>query len=201
VVFDIAYSAAVINYAMQCQLMVYYLKSICTRILAREWEIDEAIKQIHTAKQFLFRLNSHLSRAVGMMIFIFLYSSIMAIYGLQRLHKSDPDLVLIAISESLAVIQWALWLFIPLIQASRVTNAGYWLKKTALEVRSRPFNYKDTPQLDLDSFVTYCSNVQLQAKLISVPITPWLVAVGFFSLAIALFLLFQFENFSWAKWL
>jgi hypothetical protein len=44
VVFDIAYSAAVINYAMQCQLMVYYLKSICTRILAREWEIDEAIK-------------------------------------------------------------------------------------------------------------------------------------------------------------
>lgn len=44
IVFDIAYTAAVINYSMQCQLMVYYIQSICNRIVAKEWEIDEAIK-------------------------------------------------------------------------------------------------------------------------------------------------------------
>lgn len=44
IVFDVAYTSVVINYAMQCQLMVYYLRSISTRILAKEWDIDEAIK-------------------------------------------------------------------------------------------------------------------------------------------------------------
>lgn len=44
IVFDIAYTAVVINYSMQCQLMVYYLQSICTRMVAKEWEIDDAIR-------------------------------------------------------------------------------------------------------------------------------------------------------------
>ena len=42
--FDMAYSAVIINYSIECQLMIYYLKSICQRISAKEWEIDQAIK-------------------------------------------------------------------------------------------------------------------------------------------------------------
>ena len=44
IVFDVAYTTIVINYSIQCQLMIYYLQSICTRVKDKEWEIDQAIK-------------------------------------------------------------------------------------------------------------------------------------------------------------
>ena len=42
--FDMAYTAVILNYSIECQLMIYYLKNICQRILAKEWEIDLAIR-------------------------------------------------------------------------------------------------------------------------------------------------------------
>ncbi|XP_019856109.1 PREDICTED: uncharacterized protein LOC100635115 isoform X2 [Amphimedon queenslandica] len=201
IVFDIAYTAAVINYSMQCQLMVYYIQSICNRIVAKEWEIDEAIKQVHTARQFMNKLNGHLSRAVSSMMFIFLYSSVISLWGLQKLQHSDPDLVIVATTSILGTIQWVLWLLLPLIQAARVTHSGCWLKKTALEIRTRPFSYRDTPQLDLDSFVNYCGSIQLKAKLASIPISPALVIGGSFILGFVMFLVIELDNFSWAPWL
>ena len=56
IVFDVAYIAVVINYSMQCQLMIYYLQSICTRIQAKEWEIDEAIKVCYNLFVFVCHL-------------------------------------------------------------------------------------------------------------------------------------------------
>lgn len=46
IVFDIAFAAVVINYAMQCQLMVYWFKGICTHTLTKpnDWNIEDAIK-------------------------------------------------------------------------------------------------------------------------------------------------------------
>ncbi len=44
IVFDVAYTAVVINYSIQCQLMVYYIQSISTRISDKEWEIEQSIK-------------------------------------------------------------------------------------------------------------------------------------------------------------
>ena len=47
-VFDVAFAAVVINYAMQCQLMVYWFKGIFTRTLTKptNWKIEDAIKVI-----------------------------------------------------------------------------------------------------------------------------------------------------------
>ena len=44
IILDIAYSAVVINYAIQCQLLVYLLWSIGERIKAKEWDIDQSVK-------------------------------------------------------------------------------------------------------------------------------------------------------------
>ena len=38
------------------------------------------------------------------------------------------------------------------------------LKKTATEVRSRPYSYKDTSQLDLDSVVIYTSGLSMSVS-------------------------------------
>ena len=109
---------------------------------------------------------------------------------------------------------------------------GNKLCKTAQEIRSRPYSYKDTPQLDLDSFLNFCMSAKIsvsaytacveyydvdnlnliaawlsclasptQAKLVSVSISPAMVGFGFFMLGIVLFLVFQFDEYSWAPWL
>lgn len=44
VTLDIAYTAVVINYAIQCQLLVYLLCSIGERVKAREWNVDQSVK-------------------------------------------------------------------------------------------------------------------------------------------------------------
>ena len=44
VLLDIAYTAVVVNYAIQCQLIVYLLRSISERTKAKEWDIDRGIK-------------------------------------------------------------------------------------------------------------------------------------------------------------
>ena len=42
----------------------------------------------------------------------------------------------------------------------------------------------------------------LQAKLISVPVTPAIVAIFFFIIGLVLFLVFQYDTYSsWAPWL
>ena len=41
---DIAYTAVVVNYAIQCQLLVYLLWSIGERVKSREWDIDQSVK-------------------------------------------------------------------------------------------------------------------------------------------------------------
>ncbi len=97
-----------------------------------------------------------------------------------------------------------------------MTRACTKLNKTVSEVRSRPYNYKDTPQLDLDSLLSYTNGLNLsvsascmdnlcippvQAKLVSVSMSPALVVAGFFLGALMLFLLFQFDDASSTVWL
>ena len=36
--------AVVVNYSIQCQLLIYLLWSIGERVKAREWDIDHSIK-------------------------------------------------------------------------------------------------------------------------------------------------------------
>ena len=44
IILDIAYAAVLVNYCLQCQLLIYYFTNIGNRIKAKEWSIDQAIK-------------------------------------------------------------------------------------------------------------------------------------------------------------
>lgn len=44
VLLDIAYTAVVVNYSIQCQLIIYLVRSISERTRSKEWDIDKAIK-------------------------------------------------------------------------------------------------------------------------------------------------------------
>jgi hypothetical protein len=202
IIFDISYASIVINYAMQCQLMVYSLDKIVASLFNKTWTtIDDAIREINITRLSIRDLNGHLSYVTSVIMFIFLYSSVSSLYNLHTLSGDDENIVLIGVTGFLAVIQWSLWLFIPIIQAARVTYFGNKLKETALEIRSRPFRYRDIPQIDLDSLVSYCCNVEMKATLISIPVTPQLFFGGFFLLGFIFFLVLKLDNFPWIEWL
>ena len=44
VLLDMAYAAVVINYSIQCQLLVFLFCSICERIRSKDWGIERTIK-------------------------------------------------------------------------------------------------------------------------------------------------------------
>ena len=44
VVLDFAYIGVVINYSIQCQLLVYLIHNVCNRMRTKEWEIEQTIK-------------------------------------------------------------------------------------------------------------------------------------------------------------
>ena len=46
-----------------------------------------------------------------------------------------------------------------------MTRAAARLKKVGLEVRSRPYSYLDTPQLDLDSLVLYTTSLKMSVSV------------------------------------
>ena len=52
------------------------------------------------------------------------------------------------------------------LQAARVTRSCMRLKKAATEVRARPYSYNDTPQLDLDSLVTFTSSLNMSVRVV-----------------------------------
>lgn len=45
-----------------------------------------------------------------------------------------------------------------------MTRACTKLKKSVSEIRSRPYNYKDTAQLDLDSLLSYTNGLDLSVR-------------------------------------
>ena len=50
------------------------------------------------------------------------------------------------------------------LQAARVTHACDALKDTGPEIRARPMQYRQTPQLDLDSLVNFISSLELRVR-------------------------------------
>lgn len=49
-----------------------------------------------------------------------------------------------------------------IMQAARVTREGRKLKNHAISIRARPFQYANTPQSDMDSFLQYTQAVHLR---------------------------------------
>ena len=59
IVLDLAYTAVVVNYCIQCQLLVYLLRSISERIKTKDWEIDQSIRVRRTAIRLKISFSEH----------------------------------------------------------------------------------------------------------------------------------------------
>jgi len=60
----------------------------------------------------------------------------------------------------------------------RLTVAGNELETLGQELRTRPFVYRDVPQLDLDSLVMYTSNLNMNVRERDLYYTPLYIHEG-----------------------
>jgi hypothetical protein len=196
VLFDLVYLAAVINYAIQSEFNIQFVRAICQLVTQKKYsKLDLAIKDIGEAKSYLDLLNGRTAFIVALVLFNFGSGAIAGFIALNTLSNVDATtrisygLALTAVG--LGTFFWLALAIAPFIQASRLTSVYSILKQTATSIRTRPFQYADTAQLDLDSYTIYTLASHMRAKLFGVPIYPWALYGGVSLVLFVMLLLIQ----------
>jgi hypothetical protein len=214
IIFDTVYVSVVMNYSFQCQLLMYHIKSVKSRVMSKEWSgihegqtasatgiepvLEKAVKELEQLKSFFIHLNRHISWAVSLMIFIFVTSILDAAVALTQFGQ-DPNGWLVA-SCILNCIQWTSILSIPLIQGARLNSCCASLKRLGHQIRARPLPYTETSFLHLDSFLTYISSQRLHPKFFNIAVTPGTVIGLIFLIGCIIVVLLQVDYFAWATY-
>lgn len=183
---DVTHAAIIMNYSIQCQLLIGFLRGVTDRILEKSISILEAIKDIHEAAKMVKYLNEDFAVAVSLLI---LHSANLALCGVIWfvVRRQRGEELLVIATNIVCTTAWMLIFLFPLIQASRLTAACGTVAKLGILLQTRPFGYQECLQQQLDTFLLFTSSLKLKAKLFSVPVNP---TVLFSTLAIgSLFLL------------
>eukprot|EP00118_Oscarella_pearsei_P002471 m.10663 g.10663 ORF g.10663 m.10663 type:complete len:502 (+) comp22536_c0_seq2:45-1550(+) len=174
--FDLVNIAVTVNYTTQCELIIVLIRGLNQKVREKTTNLQSAIKEFHNAGKAVDALNEQMAIVVSIMEFNFASHAILSLHSFfvlkdefARLSTSDAE-VLFIFSAVMDFILWASIAVFPFIQAARVSNACHSPIKVALEIATRPFQYMDTDQAELDSFITFLSAQDKKAKLFRVPI-------------------------------
>ncbi|XP_022286592.2 uncharacterized protein LOC111099567 isoform X1 [Crassostrea virginica] len=178
--------AVIANYVTHCEMVLFYLRGLALRLQEKSTELKAAMKDILFIKQNVSLLNGPVARMTALISVIF---AELTIIGICILVLNKNDSIKVWIYRSFFPLVWLFILFGPLYQAARLNSVSNRMKKIALEMRV--FGYKNTSQLELDSFILFVSQARMKAKLFHVPILPqYLIAIIVLG-AFILLILFQ----------
>jgi hypothetical protein len=164
--YDIVYVAVVINYSVQCQLIIYFLKGLVENIETKKFEIEESMRNINTIQEHIRVLNHKTGPPLSLMILIFITVIMTGVISLSNgiLHHW------IFMATIMYVIYWSVLVIVPVIQAARLSAHCYSLTKMGSRIRISQQLYMDTPDHKLDSFLMFTSLLNLRAKLFYIPV-------------------------------
>lgn len=188
VIFDLLYISVAINYTSQCQLIIFYIRSITDRVVTKAHSLQSAVKDIYHTSEFLHVLNRQVATIVTLCLFIFIRAlcsastSFVSALNIKRHDSVETPLVMVVAVFN--VLQWLTLTAAPVIQAARLTSACYGLRKLGLEIAARPYTYLDTPQEELDSFLLYTSSTNYSASLIGFPVYSKYILIAVFAFGI-----------------
>ncbi|OWF55327.1 uncharacterized protein LOC110461386 [Mizuhopecten yessoensis] len=159
--------AVIANYVTQCEMTLFYIRGLALRLQEKSTEIKAAMKDLFVVKQNLSLLNGPIARMTSLVAVIFAELIIIGISILVLNKNNSPK---VWTYRSIFPLVWASMLICPLYQAAKVNSVCNGIKKIAVEMRV--FGYKGSSQLELDSFLGFVSQVQLKAKIFSIPVMP-----------------------------
>ncbi|XP_065917764.1 uncharacterized protein [Dysidea avara] len=194
--FDSVYIMAIVNYCVQSELIIYALYGLSVKIVQNEVTIDGAIQEINAAKDLLDNINGAIVNIVSLIMFNLGSFALSGVIELGRNTHNACQTTVATISTML----WTLLVFIPLIQAARITKAGKNLLECAPVIRGRgDFYHIDSTQHDLDSFSTFTMSIKLKGKIFGVPVYPWMVYLLIVGFLFILLLLCQIGEYNYAS--
>ncbi|XP_056005293.1 uncharacterized protein LOC125659305 isoform X2 [Ostrea edulis] len=165
--------AVIANYVTHCEMALFYLKGLALRLQEKSSELKAAMKDLLFIKQNVSLLNGPVARMTALISVIF---AELTIIGIVILVLNKNDSLKVWIYRSFFPLVWLFILVAPLYQAARVNSVSIRMKKIALEMKV--FGYKNSSQLELDSFILFVSEARMKAKLFHIPILPrYLIAV------------------------
>ncbi|XP_065841050.1 uncharacterized protein [Oscarella lobularis] len=183
--FDLVNIAVTVNYTTQCQLIIVLVRGLVQKVHDKTITLQNAIKEFHEAGKAVDALNRQMAIVISIMEFNFVSHSILCLHSFYVLRDSFDLLsnshaeVLFIFSAVLDFILWTAIALFPVIQAARVTSACQSPIKTALEIRTRPFQYQETKDAEFDSFITFLNAQNKKAKLFRIPVVShYLWALG-----------------------
>lgn len=164
----LVYITIITGYAVQCQLLIYAVRGLGERVYERAIPLQEVYKEIQETYKLLKTLNNQSAMTVSLLMYNFCCFTALIVYALIT-HELITGWVSYAHTVT-ALILWTGILFIPLIQAARVTASFSSLSKLGHAIRARPFGYQDTDADELDSLLLFLATFNLQAKIFQIPV-------------------------------
>lgn len=195
---DMVYCVAIINYAAQCELNIYFLHAVKLKVEERQYsEVDEAIKDIGKSYNFLKTLNGRTASLTGLILFNVASTALGGIIKLSYDSESSFKIAVVTFNT----ILWLLLVAFPFVQAARVTNACNEVLATGPLLRRRPFLYQESSQVDLDSYCQFTNSIILRAEMLGIPIYPWMAYFVVVTFSFTLLILWQTGAYSYTIWL
>ncbi|GBN22754.1 hypothetical protein AVEN_38021-1 [Araneus ventricosus] len=151
--------AVAINYCVQCETLILYIRGICLKLHEKSMEIKSAMHEILGVREYISLLNGNVAKMMGLCIVNFTELTILgtALLFLNRLQAGT-----VISYRVLFPFLWFIALIAPLIQAARLTQTGSKLRQISFEMRV--FGYQTSSMLELDSFVLFVSGATLRVS-------------------------------------
>lgn len=157
--------AVSINYCIQCETLILYIKGICWRLHEKSIEIKSAMHEILGVREYISLLNGNVAK---MMAFGILNFAELTILGTALLFLNRNSNEKIISYRVIFPMLWFIALMVPLIQAARLTRIGSKLRQISFE--TRVFGYQTCSMTELDSFVLFVNGATLRSKLFGMTI-------------------------------
>ncbi|CAF3176894.1 unnamed protein product [Rotaria socialis] len=157
----------VINFVTHCEMVVFYSKSIRTRLEEKSIHLLEAMKQILDLGQSISQLNSLVSRMMSILIVYYLERTILGIILLMANEIKEP--IMYAYRALYPMVWFSILLFC-LGEAARVTSKCDKFHRVSLGMRV--YGYHAASYADLDGFLLFLSKAELRAKLFGLTVRP-----------------------------
>ncbi|CAF0822469.1 unnamed protein product [Rotaria sordida] len=159
--------AVVMNFVSHCEMVVFYCKSIRTRLEEKSIPLLEAMKQIVDLRSSISQLNGAVSRMMSILVVYYLERTILGIILFLMNEIKEPIMFAYRI---LYPIVWFAILILCLAQAARVTSKCDKFHRISLAMRV--YGYHTTSSTELDGFLLFLSSAKLHAKLFGLTVRP-----------------------------
>lgn len=193
---DLVCAAIITTYSVHCQLNISYIKNLCTIVRERRIPIEEFFKRVEESRSFIDYLNG--DQAVGVSLLMMHLACRTGVSIIALLHPPggveftwNATCVL-----TLSVLSCLSLIVVNLRQSLKLTNACRVLRNIGHEVKSMhpPLNIPNckNERDDLDSLVLYTSSLDMEAKILQIPVRASYLSFLVISLTFSLLLLAQF---------